>query len=213
MADGTAKNLFKFSLVGCFGCGGAILFVVIGFGIWYMSVNRTDSNARADVAAEQDKCKIIYDEMWKVITEQAQVPEAYKEAFRDTWKDIVNGNSAQQKASISAFVTRYNPQFDSKLYSKLMTTIEHKRKEFSNAQIKMRDVKRQHDRFRTAMPVNSQLGRAIFGTFEEIPIQLVLSDKTNNAFEAGKDEALDIFKKKETDAKKAPEIEVIPKKD
>lgn len=198
------------------GCGGLIaLFVIFGimFGVWYFSVNNTDATLRASIAAEQDNSKIIYDEMWKVISETAQVPDAYKDDFKDVWKEIVNGNATQTKSTFSAFVTRYNPKFDSTLYSKLMTTIEHKRKEFTQAQKKLRDKKREHDTFRTKMPVNSQLGRMIFGTFAEIEVQLVLSDKTEGAFESGKDDKLDVFgrNKKKEEPKADPKGKEEPK--
>lgn len=192
-----------FALFGL-GCGGLILlfvFAAVLFGGWYMSVNNKDASLRALAAAEQDNSKIVYDETWKVISEQAQVPDAYKTDFREVWATIVNGNSAQSKSAFSAFVTQYNPQFDSGLYAKLMTTIEHKRKEFTQAQRKLRDVKREHDQFRTKMPVNSAVGRAIFGEFKEIEVQLVLSDKTADAFQAGKDGQIDVFGRKKDGVK------------
>lgn len=175
---------------------GLALVVSLFFFVWYMSVNNTDARLRADAAAEQQNCKIIYDEMWKVIKEQAQVPDAYKDDFKNVWKEIVNGSPSQTKLLVSAYVTRFNPQFTPQLYSKLMTTIEHERKVFTQAERKIIDIKRQHDVFRTKMPVNSSLGRMLFGTFPEIEIQLVTSDKTEDAFKIGKDDKLDIFERK-----------------
>ncbi len=207
-------SVAKFGIFGCLGCGGFIVLMLIGFTIWYFSVNNRDATLRAAIAAEQDNSKIQYDEMWKSIMEIAEVPEKYKEDFKESWAVIVNGNATQQKSAISAFVTRYNPNFDSKLYGKLMTVIEHRRKEFTNAQKKLRDVKRQHDEFRTKMPVNSQFGRMLFGTFAEVEVQLVLSDKTEKAFDTGKDERVDVFGKKEkADAEKKAKEEADAKKE
>lgn len=149
-------------LIGCGIFVASLLVLALIFTTWYFSVNNRDATLRQDIAAEQDNSKIIYDEMWKVIKEQAQVPDAYKDDFKNVWKEIVNGNSGQVKSLFSAYVTRFNPQFDSRLHLKLMSTIEHKRKEFTQAQRKLRDKKREHDVFRTKMPMNSALGRVFF---------------------------------------------------
>lgn len=175
---------------------GIFLIISLFLLVWYMGVNNTDARLRAEIAAEQKNCEIIYDEMWKVIKEQAQVPDAFKDDFKNVWKEIVSGNATQAKSVFSAYVTRFNPQFTPELHSKLMTTIEHERKSFTQAERKIIDKKREHDVFRTKMPVNSSLGRMVFGTFSEIEIHLVTSDKTEDAFKTGKDDKLDIFERK-----------------
>jgi hypothetical protein len=189
----------KFGKLVVLGCGGLIASVVVVgiiFGIWYFGTFNKQARFVAQISGEQDVCKISYDNTWKVIQEMAQVPDAYKDGFKESWGVIVNSSPSKTAGLVNAYVTRFNPKFDSKLYEKLMVTIEHQRKSFAEAQKKLRALKTEHDAFRTTMPVDSMLGRMLFGTFPPIEVQLVLSEKTDNAFETGRDDKINVFDRK-----------------
>ena len=88
------------------------------------------------------------------------------------------------------WIKEHNPEFDSKIYMKLMTSIEANRKEFMHAQTEMLDMKREHDNLRTTAP------SMWFIPDKEVTVKIVTSTKTERVFESGKDDDVQLFKKK-----------------
>lgn len=161
-----------------------MIIVIVGY-------YNKEVSLRNQFVAQEEANTVVYDEVWKVISQQAQVADTYKEGFREVWQAIVSGNSAaNRQASLAVFVNHHNPQFDSKIYISLMNTIEGKRREFTNNQKKLIDIKREHDNLRTRFPSS-----VFVGSRPELQLHLVTSDRTEDVFKAGKDNDVQVFPK------------------
>lgn len=176
-------------LIGCGSLVAITVVLVIVFGLVILGYYNREAELRNQFNAQQKTNEAVYDQVWKVISQQAQVADGYKEAFRSVWAEIVKGNAGGQ-AALQVFINRHNPQFDSKLHLKLMNTIEGQRKEFTNNQKKLIDIKREHDNLRTKMPSS-----LFVGSKPELELKLVTSDRTDEAFQSGKDNNVDVFQK------------------
>jgi hypothetical protein len=100
------------------------------------------------------------------------------------------GNPANRGQSLMLWIQEKNPEFSIDLYKDLSRSVESLRIEFDISQKKMIDIKRVHDNLRLKFP--SSL--AMFG-HNELQLKLVTSDRTERAFETGKDNDVDLFKK------------------
>jgi hypothetical protein len=156
--------------------------------IMWVHYNNAEVRLRNQFSAQIEANKVVYDNVWKVISQQAQIADGYKEGFRQVWHDILTGqNEGQRTGSLQVFVNRINPQFDPGLYKKLMTTVDAKRTEFLTGQKKLIDVKREHDNIRTTMP-----GSFVVGSKPELELVLVTSGKTTDAFETRREDDVDL---------------------
>jgi hypothetical protein len=179
----SAGTAFKGFLIGC----GALVVTGLVVGLVCVLVvvgyyNREQS-LRNQFQAQEKANEVVFDQVWKTISQQAQVADGYKDAFRSVWAEIVKGTGGQAgQATLAVFVNRINPQFDAKLYLKLMNTVEGQRKEFANNQKKLIDLKREHDDLRTRFPSSLFVGGK-----PELELHLVTSDRTDEAFRTGRD--------------------------
>lgn len=166
-----------------------LALVVLGGGALYaLSLSNKEVRLRNEASAQQEVNEAIYDNVWKVIAQQANVKDDYKGDFKETWKAILEGQgSASRMGSINAFVTKFNPNFDAGIYKRLMTTIEGSRKEFLVSQKKLRDIKREHDNIRTTFP-----GSLVCGSRPELEVVLVTSGKSKEAFESGREDDISL---------------------
>jgi hypothetical protein len=181
-------NKFLAVLLGIFG----LLFVaavIAGFTIYgYFS---KEVRLRNEFVKQQEVNVVIYDNVWKTIAQEAEIKETYKDEFKEVWEVISKGNSANSAGALSVFINRHNPKFDSRITLKLMNTIEGSRKEFTNNQVKLIDIKREHDDLR-----KSPLSGLFVGSKPELELKLVTSDKTDDAFKTGKENDVSLKKDK-----------------
>lgn len=89
--------------------------------------------------------------------------------------------------SFMKWIKEHNPQFDFSLYKDIMNSIEGLRAEFANVQIKLRDLKREHDNLLDTFP-----GSWFLSGRDHIKVQLVTSGKTKQVFEAGEENDVDL---------------------
>lgn len=174
------------------GCGiltgiGVVILCIVGVVI--LGYYNKETALRNQFAAQDKANEVVYDQVWKTIAQQTNVTDNYKEGFRQVWAEIVKGGGGGQ-AALQVFVNRHNPQFDAKLYLKLMNTIEGQRKEFTNNQKKLIDIKMQHDNLRTRFP-----SKLFVGGKPELELRLVISDRTDEAFKTGKDNDINLTPK------------------
>jgi len=174
-------------LIGCGACLGLLVFTVLGVVVYIVSTSNKEVRLRNEAGAQQKANEAIFDNVWKTIAQQANVKDDYKDDFRKVWQDIVQGQASGSKGSLNVFVNRFNPNFDSDIYKKLMNTIEGQRKEFLNNERKLIDIKREHDNLRQTMPSS-----LICGGRPEIEIKIVTSGRTQDVFESGKEDDINL---------------------
>jgi hypothetical protein len=155
-----------------------------------------------------------YDKFWKSITEMVQIPEMYKDDF----KEVLVGNTEARYGEGGSkaqwqWIQENAVNFDASLYKKIMTAIEAGRADFEGNQKKLIDKQR---RYKTHL--RSATGK-FWGRWMEFPNEItgadaptedldgdgiitvydypiVTSKKTKKAFAEGEDEAMDFGRKK-----------------
>lgn len=167
-----------------------VLAVIYGF----MSVHykNTEVGLRNQGKAQQKSNEAVYDNTWKILQQIAGVADEYKNGFKEIYPALMEGRYGNARGgALLSFVTESNPQFDMKLYEKLANSIEAQRTVFTREQQKLIDIKREHDDLLAMFPSSWFVGDR-----DPLEIQIVTSSKTEKVFETGKEDDVDLFKKK-----------------
>lgn len=138
---------------------------------------------------QEKSCKAVYDNMWKIISQKAQVSEKYKDAFKDIYPQLIEGRYGNEKGgSLMKFIVESNPSFDISLYKELSQSIEAERNRFTNEQQMLIDIKREEDNL---------LQKPISGFFlsdkKSYEIKIITSTKTEKVFDTGKEDNVSVF--------------------
>lgn len=158
----------------------------------YVSSSNQEIRLRNSVAAQQDVCRAYFDTMWKVISQQAEVSDKYRETFKEIYPAIMEGRYGNARGgALMSWIHEANPDFSTALYSKLMTSIEGLRISFFREQEKLRDIKREHDNVLTIAPTSWFVGNR-----PKIDIILVTSAKTKEIYKSGQEDDTKLFPKK-----------------
>ncbi len=185
---------------------GIILGVLLAVAIavfWYIStmvgIRNQEATLRVQIDKQTSKASIVFDDMWKIIKKKAQVPEHYKDDFKEI---ILADNTAYGKDGIQMggfmnTIQKTNPKFDSHMYDDLMQTIESQMVRFEVEQKSLIALSEQHEILRTTFP-----GTWFLSGVQPITIKLVTSGKTKNAYETGEDNDTDVFDKPKEDSVK-----------
>lgn len=168
----------------------AIVFVFFGamIGMYWVGVVNTEVELRNQYEAKIDANKAVHDAMWKTIQQVAQVPSKYAEDFAGIYQPLMEARYGSGDGSLMKWIQERNPQFDASLYAKVQTVVEAKRAEFKTVQIAARDIKREHDNLRERIP-----SRIFIGGTEPLPVIMITSTQTEETFEKGVDDNVDLF--------------------
>lgn len=175
--------------VGLFGL--MMLFVLFMYGI---SVNNRDARLRNTITAKQKDNNSEYDNMWKKISQVAQVTEAQKEALKEILVSHAKARSGDDsKNLIMKWVQESIPNVDQSTYKTLMNVITSSRDSFTMRQKELLDIKREHDNLLDTFPSGTIL--AVLGR-QKIDVVIVTSSRTEEAFKTGKDDDVNLFQQK-----------------
>jgi len=163
------------------------IFVVL---VPLISYGNLEVEARAGVEASKLSNQVVYDRVWKTLSQQGGVAEKYQKSFREIYVDIMKAENPEGQAKLAKFVKQANPNFDSSLFKTLMTSIEANRRDFEREQKGLIDRGREHDLLLQKFP--SSIYLSILGR-KHINIQMVTSSRTEDAFKSGKDDNTDLF--------------------
>lgn len=179
------KTIISLTVVG--------ILLVLGFSLIgsYFSYNNTEVALRQEADAQVKKIETTHDAMWKILSEQAGVTEQYKESFNEIYKNIMDARYSKGDGSLMKWVTESNPNFDVKLYDKLMNSIEIQRTTFKTSQDRLSDIIREHNTL-----LNSYPSKWFISNNKPIEQMVISSSKTKKVMETGVDDDVDLFKKK-----------------
>lgn len=177
------------------------LFIIIGgivllFLLIYipMSISYSNYANRTEVAAKEKTkaCTVDYDAMWKIIQQQAGVTSEYKSAFKEIYSDLIDGRYSTNdgKGALMSWIQEDNPTFDSKLFDKLMNTIESQRTDFATRQKELIAIENDYNQERVTFP-----GSWFIGDRPEMEVTLITSAKTKQVYETGEDNDIELFNK------------------
>ena len=172
-----------------------VLVLLIGLGAivgvsMYFSYNNAEINLRKQSDAQRSKVEGVYDKMWKIIQQKAQVSNEYKEAFKEIYPEIISGRYSSGDGSLMKWIQESNPEFDTSLYKDLMASIEIYRTEFQHSQEKMIDIVREHDVLISVYP-----SKWFIKNRKPIEYTVISSTRTKDTVETGIDDDVDLFKK------------------
>lgn len=165
-----------------------VLMLLVG-GLMAVSYSNREIRVRKQIETQQEACKLVYDETWKVIAQKAQVAEKYKDAFKEIFPALMEGRYGNARGgALMSFVKEANPSFDASLYKDLSAAIEGKRAAFTREQKRLLDLKRVHDTLLETFP-----SCLFVGSREPVEVQTVTSGKTKQTFETGEENDIDVF--------------------
>lgn len=172
-----------------------LLFVVVMV-VWGISVSNKETRLRATITAKQKDNTSEYDNMWKKISQVAQVTDAQKEALKEIFVSYAQARTGDDsKNLLFKAVHEAIPNVDTSTFNQLINIITASRDGFTMRQKELLDLKREHDIMIDTIPgglLLSFLGR------EKINVNIVTSSRTERAFETGKDDETNVFPNKKT---------------
>jgi hypothetical protein len=171
--------------------GSIVLFGIV-IALMFVSYSNEEISLRNAAEAQQKANEAVFDNVWKTIQQEAEITENYKDSFHKIWKDIIGARYEKERGgALLSFIKEHNPNFSTKLYEKLMVTVESQRKEFLNNQKKLIDIKREHDNLIQQFPSS-----LVCGSRPELEIIIITSEKTEEIFKKKKEDDVNVFPKK-----------------
>lgn len=176
----------------------AVFFIVFFFfgsilGFQGLGFYNQEVTLRTQYEAKTDANKADFDNVWKTISQVAQVPDKYKQDFQSVYESYMSARSGGNDGtgSMLSFLTEAVPQYDAKeLYVKVQTVVEAKRESWTTRQKELRDIKREHDVLLRTLP------GAFYNLFlnrNELPVVLVTSTRTEESFTTGTDDNVKLY--------------------
>jgi len=176
------KGLKLFALLGAITF---VSFLVVGVSMYFTYSNKYIT-LKNMYDAQVDKDRITYDELWKVIKQQAGVSEKYSEDFRNNYQAIMT--SRNYGGEMMKWITEANPTFTPELYIKLSNTIEIQRATFTNNQTKLISIHKEIKDLVYKFP------SSLFLFTKEVPdLKLVTSTQTEQVFKTQKEDSVKVF--------------------
>ena len=176
----------KYTLIGIL-----VLVILFGFGIFSKGVGlyNQEINLKKKIEAKQDENKAIFDNTWKKIKQATNVTDKYKEGFAEVLKAYTSGREVESEQLLVNWTKEAVPNFDSSLYKQLMNIIVSSRDDFTLNQKQLIDLNREHDVLLETFPNN--LFYHFLGA-KKINITVVTSTKSEEAFETGKEDNIEL---------------------
>lgn len=178
----------KKSILIILGIVGLLVIMTVFYGIY---ANNHEIELRTTATAQQKNTEAYFDKMWKIISQNNQVAEKYKNAFKEIYIPLMEGRYSQKDAngnyvggdgSLMKLVVESNPNFTPELYQKLMSAIEGQREGFFVEQEKLIDIEREHTTFRKTWPASW-----FIGSRPALKITIITSEKTEQVFKTGQE--------------------------
>lgn len=180
-------SILVLSIIVVVGIFFTIGLMLVGTGI---SVYNKNVDLTTKYKAQVKSNEVIYDKVWKVISQKAQISNAAADKFKDVYTNIMDARYGNTDNVMMNWIQEQNPQFDNSLFKDLSQSVEGLRAEFAMIQQKLIDIKREHDVFRTKFP--NTIYCMVLG-IKELELKIVTSSKTEKAFEIGKDDDVKLF--------------------
>lgn len=131
-----------------------------------------------------------FDNMWKKISQTAQIPNAKKDALREIFEGYASARTGNgDGGSLMKWVQESVPNVDLSEYKDVMNIIVGSRDSWTNRQKELVDIARQYNEMRSTFPSNIVM--MIFG-MDKINPKVVTSSRTDKAFQTGKDDDVDL---------------------
>jgi hypothetical protein len=125
-------------------CVGVLL---IGYISWSNEANKFE----ADIPAQYEQMKNVYDNGWKEVMETSQVPDNYTDDMKSVWQAALTGRyGASGSQAVLQFIKESNPNLDPSLYRAVQEKIEEFHSTFSTSQTRIISLKQSYNQYITA---------------------------------------------------------------
>jgi hypothetical protein len=159
----------------------------------YSSFNNRDVKLRTTFTMEMKNRKTLFDKMWKMISQKAQVAKQYDSSFLR----VVNAAMDPRKDGaqlMMKWVQESNPTMQigtvQELYKELSRTIEAERNSYAEREETLASIQQQHSEFLLSFPnnfYNMFMGR------KELEYNPITSGRTEEAARTGQDNDVRVF--------------------
>jgi hypothetical protein len=172
-------------LVGLIILGVVLLFLVV----MYFHYNNREIALRKEAEAQQGKIESVYDTMWKTLKQEAGVTDQYRETFEEIYPKLIAGRYSQEGGELMKFIQESNPEFDTRLYDKLMQSIEAQRAYFASSQQRMLDIIRERETLLEQMP-----SCWFISTKSKIEYEVISSTASKDTMVSRREDDVELFK-------------------
>lgn len=165
---------------------GVLLLILL---LLYFRYNNREVALRKEAEAQLGKIESVHDTMWKVLKQEAGVTEQYKESFERIYPQLISGRYAGEQNELVKMIQESNPAFDTRLYDKLMQSIEVQRAYFASAQQRMLDIIRERETLLESMPSGWFIRNK-----SKIDYQVISSEQTQSVLKSRREDDVELFK-------------------
>ena len=178
---------------------GVIVVVVVCLGSFAscaISYPNQEQRLRNLIEGKQKDNESEFDNMWKKISQVAQVDEVARGTLKDVFVSHAEARTSggSKDGSLMKWVTESVPNVDLSTTKQMMNIITGSRDSWTQRQKELNDFGRKHDDLITKFP--SRLFISMFGNPAPIEIPTITSTRSAEAMKTGKDDDVDLFRKK-----------------
>jgi hypothetical protein len=171
------------------GCTLMVLLFVIVIGV---TASNQEKRLRNAITAKQKDNQSQFDNMWKKISQVAQVTDGQKQALLEIFVQHAQARAGKgEDKALVKWIQESVPQVDTKTFAQLQNIIVSSRDAFTERQRELLDMKREHDNTIDLFPSS-----LFCGGRPKIDVIIVTSTRADEAFKTGKDDDTDVFQKK-----------------
>lgn len=180
------NNTLILSIVAFF----AISIATLGIaGIYLLGTYNSAAGLRNTYEMKIKDNESEYDNMWKKISQTAQIADAQKEGFRQVYSDYAQARTPQSQNQLMTWIKESAPNIDLSIYKQVLNTITGSRDSWTMRQKELVGIAEEYNKKMVTMPSGFIL--KLFG-FQIIDPKVITSGKTEAAFATGKDDDVDL---------------------
>ena len=162
--------------------------VVISLISMYFSYNNREVALRKEAEAQRGKVETVHDTMWKTLKQEAGVTDEYRKTFERIYPELIAGRYSKDGGELLKMIHEQNPNFDTRLYDKLMQSVEVQRAHFAASQQRMLDIIRERDTLLESMP-----SKWFVSNKTKIDYVVISSDATADVMRTRRDNDIELF--------------------
>jgi len=182
----------KMWMIGCGGFVVIVLLMIAMVGGMFVSYSNQEATLRTAIEAKQKDNTSEFDNMFKKISQVAQVSEKQMAVLKDIFVSYADARTSDNAGQMMNWVQESIPNVDTTTMNNLMNVITASRDSWTMRQKELVDLSREHTLLLRKFP--SSLVLSILGR-KPIDITIVTSSRTDKAFATGKDDDTDVFSK------------------
>lgn len=162
--------------------------IVIALVAMYFAYNNREVALRKEADAQRGKIESVYDTMWKTLKQEAGVTDQYRQTFEKIYPELIAGRYSGNNNELFRMIQEQNPNFDTRLYDKLMQSIEVQRALFASSQQRMLDIIRERETLLEQMP-----SKWFITDKSKIEYEVITSDNTAEAVRTRRENDIELF--------------------